>query len=57
MYDSVSTSRDDEDPLVAYKRIDITTFACRLGYTECLDRSLKLFNEWMSMRDPDTFNK
>lgn len=57
IYDNVTTSPDGDDPLLAYKRIDITQFACRLGYNDCVDRSVKLFKDWMSLADPDRMNK
>lgn len=57
IYDHVTTSTDDNDQLLAYKRIEITQFACRLGYEVCVDRSISLFKEWMNTTDPDKTNK
>lgn len=51
-----TTSDDTNDALLSYKRIDITTFACRLGYADCVEHSLNLFNEWMNTTDPDQMN-
>lgn len=57
VYDNVTTSPDGDDPLLAYKRIDITQFACRLGYKDCVDRSMNMYKEWMNASDPDQVNK
>lgn len=57
IYDHVTTSTDESDQLLAYKRIEITQFACRLGYEVCVDRSISLFEEWMNTTDPDRTNK
>lgn len=57
IYENVTKSPDVDDPLLAYKRIDITQFACRLGYKDCVDRSLNMFQAWMNTTDPDTTNK
>lgn len=51
------SANDDDDTLLAYKRVDITAFACRMGYKNCVDRSLNLFKEWMNATDPDILNK
>lgn len=56
-YDTVTSDQDNDDPLLAYKRIDITTFACRMGYEDCVDESLSLFKDWMDTADPDNFNR
>lgn len=53
---NVTTSNDTNDPLLSYKRIDITTFACRMGYKDCVDHSLKAFDRWMNVRNPDQTN-
>lgn len=57
IYENVTRSSDADDSLLAYKRIDITQFACRLGYEDCVDRSLTKFAEWMNSSDPDQMNK
>lgn len=57
IYENVTNSPDGDDPLLAYKRIDITQFACKLGYKDCVDRSLMLFKEWMNATEPDVTNK
>lgn len=57
VYENVTTSPDGDDPLLAYKRIDIMQFACRLGYMDCVDHSMGMFKEWMNTSDPDQMNK
>lgn len=57
IYENVTKSPDDVDPLLASKRIDITRFACLLGFTDCVDRSIRLFQTWMNTTDPDKTNK
>lgn len=57
IYDFVTSTPDGVDDLLAYKRIEITTFACRMGYRHCVDRSLTFFREWMSKSQPDKYNK
>lgn len=56
-YDIVTSSPDSDDPLLAYKRIDITTFACRMGYMDCVERSISLFQKWMNETNPDIVYK
>lgn len=48
---------DNGDPLAAYKRIDIIAFACRLGYSDCVQQSLKQFKDWMNSENPDKYNE
>lgn len=57
IYEFVTKTQDGVDELLAYKRIEITTFACRLGYRQCVERSLSLFKGWMSDLQPDKYNE
>lgn len=57
IYENVTKDPDDADALHAYKRIDITQFACRLGYQDCVDRCLSMFQAWMNATDPDQINE
>ncbi|XP_055587207.1 aminopeptidase N [Uranotaenia lowii] len=50
-----------EDPknsplLTVYKRVDVLTAACHLGYKECVSRCVQKFYEWMHEPNPDINN-
>uniref|UniRef100_A0A1L8E2W2 Aminopeptidase n=1 Tax=Nyssomyia neivai TaxID=330878 RepID=A0A1L8E2W2_9DIPT len=42
--------------LTVYKRVDILTLACHLGYSDCVDRSVEKFNMWIHEPNPDVHN-
>ncbi|GAB0097812.1 Aminopeptidase [Sergentomyia squamirostris] len=42
--------------LTVYKRVEILTFACHLGYSDCVDQSMLKFNMWIHEPNPDMQN-
>ncbi|XP_059611054.1 aminopeptidase Ey isoform X2 [Phlebotomus argentipes] len=42
--------------LTVYKRVEILTLACQLGYSDCVDRSVEQFNMWIHQPNPDLHN-
>lgn len=38
-------------------RIEVMTFACRLGHPDCINESIEQFKKWMNENDPDKINK
>lgn len=49
-------NKSDDDPLTGYLRVEVMTFACRLGYSDCITKSVALFDSWMNATDPDKEN-
>lgn len=47
---------DDTNMLTTYKRIDILTTACHLGYSDCVQKCNQLFHNWMVDPNPDINN-
>ncbi|KAJ6638248.1 Aminopeptidase N [Pseudolycoriella hygida] len=48
--------RLDGDMLTGYKRVDILTAACHLGYQDCVDNSRRIFHLWMMEGNPEMNN-
>lgn len=46
----------ESDMLTVYKRIDILTAACHLGYSDCVENSFRVFQNWMMEPNPDLIN-
>lgn len=46
----------ESDMLRGYKRVDILTAACHLGYPDCVENSVRVFANWMSDPNPDRIN-
>lgn len=46
----------DDDMLTGYKRVDILTAACHLGYQDCVDNSRRNYHIWMMEANPDINN-
>jgi ERAP1-like C-terminal domain len=49
-------SKKDDDMLTIYKRVNVLTAACHLGYKHCVENSNRLFYMWMHDVSPDTNN-
>ena len=37
--------------LTVYNRLNAVTWACKVGYKDCVDNALRLYRQWMN--DPD----
>ncbi|XP_058467773.1 aminopeptidase N [Malaya genurostris] len=46
----------DSSLLTIYKRVDVLTSACHLGYRECVSKCVQKFYEWMHEVHPDINN-
>ncbi|KAG4068421.1 hypothetical protein HA402_007941 [Bradysia odoriphaga] len=46
----------DDDMLTGYKRVDILTAACHVGYQDCVDSSRRNYHIWMMEANPDINN-
>lgn len=46
----------NSDMLTGYKRVDILTAACHLGYQDCVDNSRRSYHIWMMEANPDINN-
>ncbi|KAL1390301.1 hypothetical protein pipiens_012445 [Culex pipiens pipiens] len=46
----------DSPLLTVYKRVDVLTAACHLGYKECVNKCVQKFYEWMHEPNPDINN-
>lgn len=46
----------EPDMLRGYKRVDILTAACHLGYQDCVENSVRNFGTWMLEPNPDNIN-
>ncbi|XP_053689717.1 aminopeptidase N [Sabethes cyaneus] len=46
----------DSPLLTVYKRVDVLTATCHLGYRECVSKSVQKFYEWMHETHPDINN-
>lgn len=57
-YDEVGFDEkgDDSNLLNIYKRVDILTSACHLGYKNCIHTCNRQFRIWMDSPNPDTQN-
>ncbi|XP_065076994.1 aminopeptidase N-like [Ochlerotatus camptorhynchus] len=46
----------DSQLLTIYKRVDVLTAACHLGYKDCVSKCVQKFYEWMHQPNPDINN-
>ncbi|XP_058813856.1 aminopeptidase N [Topomyia yanbarensis] len=57
IYAKVGFDDPKDSPLLTiYKRVDVLTAACHLGYRECVSKCVQKFYEWMHEIHPDINN-
>lgn len=57
IYEKVGFEDSKDSPLLTvYKRVDVLTAACHLGYKACVSKCVQKFYEWMHQPNPDINN-
>lgn len=57
LYESTGfVEKSSDDQLLIYKRVEAVSYACKLGYEDCIRNAVNQFQNWKFTPAPDTNN-